>query len=101
MSRKLIRALPLTLVPVLAGCMSPSDSPRRMQPAPVAADATKMIRADAGGTYVLPDGTRVLRDGAGGFTLPNGAYVQRTPSGDLLLPNGNVCRASGPNFICP
>ncbi|MCZ8108435.1 MAG: hypothetical protein O9972_62615 [Burkholderiales bacterium] len=101
MTKTAIRGLPFVLIPVLAGCMSAREAPRMVQPAPVAAQPAKMITAEAGGTYVLPDGTRVLRDGAGGFTLPNGEYVRRAATGDLVLPNGNVCRASGPNFLCP
>jgi hypothetical protein len=101
MIKTAIRGLPFVLIPLLAGCMSPREAPRMVQPAPVAGQPAKMIMAEAGGTYVLPDGTRVLRDGAGGFTLPNGEYVRRASTGDLVLPNGNVCRASGPNFLCP
>jgi hypothetical protein len=101
MTTSAIRLAPFVLIPLLAGCMSPPQAPRTIQPAPVAGQPAKIIVAEAGGTYVLPDGTRVLRDGAGGFTLPNGDYVRRAPTGDLILPNGNVCRASGPNFLCP
>lgn len=101
MSHRVIRGLPLAILPLLAGCMSPAERQRPVQVAPAAINTQKLIRAEPGGTYMLPDGTRVLRDGAGGFVLPNGEYVRRAPSGDLVLPNGNVCRASGPNFVCP
>lgn len=82
----------------LAACM-PREPVRSaaLEPAPT----VRMIRPDVGGTYLLPDGTRVLRDEQGGFTLPNGAYVRRTATGDLLLPNGSYCKAAGPNYICP
>ncbi len=101
MTPSLQRLSALALAAVLAGCVSAPQRTRTVQAPPPAAAGPKMIMAEAGGTYVLPDGTRVLRDGAGGFMLPNGAYVSRLPSGDLQLPTGSVCRASGPNFVCP
>ena len=97
----LIRAAAALPVLALGACMAPAEAPRPMvvSTAPVA--SAKLIRAEGAAGYVLPDGTRVLRDTTGGFQLPNGDYVQRTTSGDLLLPNGNVCRPAGRDFICP
>jgi hypothetical protein len=91
----------LAVLPVLAlgACMSTPEL--RPTPASMPVPAVKVIRAEGAGGYVLPDGTRVVRDETGGFQLPNGAYVQRTTSGDLLLPNGNVCRPTGRDFVCP
>lgn len=97
----LIRAASALPVLALGACMSPAEQPRPMMVSAPPVASAKLIRAEGTAGYVLPDGTRVLRDTEGGFQLPNGAYVQRTTSGDLLLPNGNVCRPSGRDFVCP
>ena len=100
-SMRVVRGVPLVILPLLAGCMPPAERPRPVPAAGPAMGAQRVIQAEPGGTYMLPDGTRVLRDGAGSFVLPNGEYVRRAPSGDLVLPNGNICRPSGPNYVCP
>ena len=101
MSKSKMLMMAAATLPALAlgACMSPAPRPMVVSAPPVA--SAKLIRAEGTDGYILPDGTRVLRDASGGFQLPNGAYVQRTTTNDLLLPNGNVCRPSGRDFVCP